>query len=110
MEHRQGDKSAHQQQRNTETTQKTQFFQLFHDFVGIDVSSKQCEETDVVQHIIETNNVYINAHDGYIYCMTCAVNIPNVHGEVLITGICLLGRWFVTLYLIASVFVLYRFW
>lgn len=76
-----------QQQINAESSQKTQFFQLFHDFLGMDASSKQFEEeNEVVQRVIKTNNVYSNAHDGYVYCMTCAVNIPNVNGEVLITG------------------------
>lgn len=30
--------------------------------------------------------MYYNAHDGYVYCMTCSDNIPNIEGEVLITG------------------------
>jgi di- and tripeptidase len=80
------DYSREDQQINSETTQKTQFFQLFHDFLGIDASSNCFEESGVVQHGIKPSNIYSNAHDGYVYCMTCAVNIPNVNEEVLITG------------------------
>jgi di- and tripeptidase len=68
--------------------QKAQFFKLFHD-LGLDAKqqhSMEQEEKDLIQCVIRTNNVYQNAHDGYIYCMTYANNIPNLEGEVLITG------------------------
>ncbi|KAG1076746.1 hypothetical protein G6F42_025312 [Rhizopus arrhizus] len=64
----------------------TQFFKLFHD-LGLH-SSKQFAEQDatVAQCVIRTSNVYSNAHDGYIYCMTYTRDLPNLAGQVLITG------------------------
>lgn len=72
---------------NNKNCQKNQFFNLFHD-LGLH-SSKQFiqEEKHVIQCVIRANNVYSNAHDGYIYCMTYAYDMPNLAGEVLITGI-----------------------
>lgn len=66
--------------------EKTQFFKLFHD-LGLH-SSKQFAEQDatVAQCVIRTSNVYSNAHDGYIYCMTYTRDLPNLAGQVLITG------------------------
>lgn len=66
--------------------QKTQFFKLFHD-LGLH-SSKQLIQQDaaVAQCVIRTKNVYSNAHDGYVYCMTYTQDIPNLAGQVLITG------------------------
>ncbi|KAI7877892.1 uncharacterized protein EV154DRAFT_545778 [Mucor mucedo] len=70
-------------------TQKTQFFKLFHD-LGLDAKQHHDylfkEEDDLVQCVIKTNQVRSNAHDGYVYCMASSNNIPNVEGEVLITG------------------------
>lgn len=67
--------------------QKAQFFKLFHD-LGLDAKQQHFieEEKDLIQCVIRTNNVYQNAHDGYIYCMAYANDIPNLEGEVLITG------------------------
>ncbi|KAK4514768.1 60S ribosomal protein L17B [Mucor velutinosus] len=87
-------KEAPQQQRlinnnnnkNENGCQKTQFFKLFHD-LGLH-SSKQFIQQDaaVAQCVIRTSNVYSNAHDGYVYSMTYAQDIPNLAGQVLLTG------------------------
>jgi di- and tripeptidase len=67
--------------------QKTQFFKLFHD-LGLDGKQQHFieEEEDLIQCVIRTNNVHSNAHDGYVYCMAYTIDIPNLEGEVLITG------------------------
>ncbi|KAL9544998.1 hypothetical protein MBANPS3_007346 [Mucor bainieri] len=66
--------------------QKTQFFKLFHD-LGLHPSKQFTEQdTTVAQCVIRTKNVYSNAHDGYVYCMTYTHDIPNLAGQVLITG------------------------
>ncbi|KAI8646812.1 WD40-repeat-containing domain protein [Parasitella parasitica] len=71
---------------NNKNCQKTQFFKLFHD-LGLHPSKHSVqEEKDVIQCVIRANNVHSNAHDGYIYCMTYSNDIPNLAGEVLITG------------------------
>lgn len=73
-----------------EAVQKAQFFKLFHE-LGLD--SKQHhdnilfqEDKDLIQSFVRTSNVCYNAHDGYVYCMAYSDNIPNIEGEVLITG------------------------
>ncbi|KAI9351897.1 hypothetical protein BD770DRAFT_393563 [Pilaira anomala] len=68
-------------------TEKSQFFKLFHD-LGLDTKQHHHveEEQDLIQCVIKTNHVYANAHDGYIYCMAYANDLPNIEGEVIITG------------------------
>ncbi|GAN06839.1 hypothetical protein MAM1_0137c06329 [Mucor ambiguus] len=72
--------------KNESDCQKTQFFKLFHD-LGLH-SSKQYtqQDTAVDQCVIRTKNVYSNAHDGYVYCMAYTQDIPNLAGQILITG------------------------
>ncbi|KAI8643152.1 hypothetical protein BD408DRAFT_415352 [Parasitella parasitica] len=43
-------------------------------------------DKNVIKCVIRERNVYGNAHDGYIYCLLHAKDIPNVEGEVLISG------------------------
>lgn len=43
-------------------------------------------DKDVIKCVIRERNVCSNAHDGYIYCLLHAHDIPNVEGEVLISG------------------------
>ncbi|KAG1437639.1 hypothetical protein G6F56_013008 [Rhizopus delemar] len=43
-------------------------------------------EKNVVKCIVREKNVYNNAHDGYVYCLLAAKDIPNIEGEVLISG------------------------
>lgn len=85
----QQDPHGHPVTANECSTQKTQFFKLFHD-LGLDAKQHHDylfkEEDDLIQCVIKTNQVYSNAHDGYVYCMTSSNNIPNIEGEVLITG------------------------
>ncbi|GAA5816262.1 hypothetical protein MFLAVUS_009788 [Mucor flavus] len=77
------------QDSNQPDTQKTQFFQMFHD-LGLNAKQHHdylfTEETDLIQCVICTNQVYVNAHDGYVYCMAYANDLPNIEGEVIITG------------------------
>ncbi|CEP13700.1 hypothetical protein [Parasitella parasitica] len=66
---------------NNKNCQKTQFFKLFHD-LGLHPSKQSVqEEKDVIQCVIRANNVYSNAHDGYIYCIAYSKDIPNLAGE-----------------------------
>ncbi|CAO3701846.1 unnamed protein product [Rhizopus stolonifer] len=46
----------------------------------------ECLEKNVVKCIVREKNVYNNAHDGYVYCLLAAKDIPNIEGEVLISG------------------------
>jgi di- and tripeptidase len=64
--------------------QKAQFFELFHDDLSFNPLQQSIDAS--IQCVIKTNHVYSNAHDGYVYCMTYADNIPNLDGEALITG------------------------
>ncbi|KAI8889099.1 Zn-dependent exopeptidase, partial [Backusella circina FSU 941] len=43
-------------------------------------------DKDAIQCVIRERNVYGNAHDGYVYCLLHAKFIPNVEGEVVISG------------------------
>lgn len=43
-------------------------------------------DKDAIQCVIRERNVYGNAHDGYVYCLLHAKCIPNVEGEVVISG------------------------
>ncbi|CEP18781.1 hypothetical protein [Parasitella parasitica] len=43
-------------------------------------------DRDVIKCVIREKNICGNAHDGYIYCLLHAKDIPNVEGEVLISG------------------------
>ncbi|KAI9269351.1 hypothetical protein BY458DRAFT_187021 [Sporodiniella umbellata] len=43
-------------------------------------------DKDVIKCVIREKNVYSNAHDGYVYCLLHAKDIPNVEGEALISG------------------------
>ncbi|GAA5805297.1 hypothetical protein HPULCUR_010812 [Helicostylum pulchrum] len=74
---------------NQPDTQKSQFFQMFHD-LGLNAKQHHdylfTEETDLIQCVICTNQVYANAHNGYVYCMAYANDLPNIEGEVIITG------------------------
>lgn len=62
---------------------------MFHD-LGLDAKQHHdylfTEESDLIQCVICTNQVYLNAHDGYVYCMAYANDLPNIEGEVIITG------------------------
>ncbi|KAI8139626.1 hypothetical protein BJV82DRAFT_626793 [Fennellomyces sp. T-0311] len=43
-------------------------------------------EHDLVKCVIREKNVRSNAHDGYVYCLLHATDIPNVEGEVILSG------------------------
>ena len=43
-------------------------------------------DKNVVKRVIREKNVCANAHDGYVYCLLHAKDIPNVDGQVLISG------------------------
>ncbi|KAI9489794.1 WD40-repeat-containing domain protein [Zychaea mexicana] len=43
-------------------------------------------EEYLVKCVIREKNVRSNAHDGYVYCLLHAVDIPNVDGEVVLSG------------------------
>ncbi|KAI9275117.1 hypothetical protein EDC94DRAFT_8412 [Helicostylum pulchrum] len=43
-------------------------------------------DKDVIKCVIREKNVCSNAHDGYLYCLLHAKDIPNMEGEVLISG------------------------
>lgn len=65
--------------------QKARFFNSFQE-LGLNNDKPHYFEEDVIQCVIKSSNVYSNAHDGYVYCMTLSNNLPNIEGEVLITG------------------------
>lgn len=43
-------------------------------------------DKNVIKCVIREKNVYSNAHDGYVYCLLHAKDVPNMEGEVLISG------------------------
>ena len=43
-------------------------------------------DAGVVKCVIREKNVRSNAHDGYLYCLLHAKDLPNMEGEVLISG------------------------
>lgn len=43
-------------------------------------------DKNVIKCVIRERNVCGNAHDGYVYCLLHAKDIPNIEGEVLISG------------------------
>ncbi|KAI8977252.1 WD40-repeat-containing domain protein [Mycotypha africana] len=43
-------------------------------------------DRDVIKCIVREKNICNNAHNGYVYCLLYATDIPNVDGEVLISG------------------------
>lgn len=43
-------------------------------------------DKDVIKCVIREKNVRSNAHDGYLYCLLHARDVPNMEGEVLISG------------------------
>ncbi|CAO3656823.1 unnamed protein product [Mucor hiemalis] len=43
-------------------------------------------DKDVIKCVIREKNVLGNAHDGYLYCLLHAKDVPNMEGEVLISG------------------------
>ena len=43
-------------------------------------------EEDLIKCVIREKNVRSNAHDGYVYYLLHAVDIPNVDGEVILSG------------------------
>ncbi|CAO3678442.1 unnamed protein product [Rhizopus stolonifer] len=43
-------------------------------------------DKNVIKCVIREKNVYSNAHDGYVYCLLHAKDIPNIEGEVLLSG------------------------
>lgn len=59
---------------------------MFHELGFNPLVPQQAIEKDIIQCVIKPNHVYSNAHDGYVYCMAYAYNIPNLDGEALITG------------------------
>lgn len=82
----------HQEIVTQKDCQKAQFFRMFHD-LGFNPLFKQ--QTDAsIQCVIKNDHVYSNAHDGYVYCMKYAYNIPNLNGEALITGAYMINHYF----------------
>ncbi|KAI8379206.1 WD40-repeat-containing domain protein [Radiomyces spectabilis] len=62
-------------------SQKSKFFEN-HD----DGDDSRNGDSDVIQCVIREKNVYLNAHDGYVYCLLHSTDVPNIDGEVLISG------------------------
>lgn len=61
---------------------------FFEDGEGHDEEDRLQEELDkdVIKCVIREKNVCSNAHDGYLYCLLHAKDVPNMEGEVLISG------------------------
>lgn len=61
-------------------------------FFGAKIDTPTFEErnnpldTEVIQCVIRDSNVFVNAHDGYVYCLALEYDLPNIDGEVLISG------------------------
>ncbi|KAF7729747.1 hypothetical protein EC973_003825 [Apophysomyces ossiformis] len=60
--------------------QKSKFFE------GIDEEAQDSVDKDVIKCVIREKNVRLNAHDGYVYCLLHSTELPNIDGEVLISG------------------------
>ncbi|KAI8086176.1 uncharacterized protein BX664DRAFT_335096 [Halteromyces radiatus] len=65
-------------------SQKSKFFS--NDTDGYDGYNHNVMDEDVIKCVVREKNVYSNAHDGYVYCLLHSTNIPNVDGEVIISG------------------------
>ncbi|KAI7864320.1 hypothetical protein BDF14DRAFT_1835199 [Spinellus fusiger] len=63
----------------------SQKLKFFGDACGV-VQDSVALEQDVVRCIVREKNVYLNAHDGYVYCLLYSQEIPNIDGEVIISG------------------------
>ncbi|KAG0173539.1 hypothetical protein DFQ28_002157 [Apophysomyces sp. BC1034] len=63
--------------------QKSKFFEGIDD---IDEDSNSFTNEDVIKCVIREKNVCSNAHDGYVYCLLHSTEMPNIDGEVLISG------------------------
>ncbi|KAL0088636.1 hypothetical protein F4703DRAFT_1734820, partial [Phycomyces blakesleeanus] len=61
--------------------QKSRFFAN-----GLGSNIENLEYKDVKQCVVREKNVLTNAHDGYVYCLIYSNDIPNVNGEVLVSG------------------------
>ncbi|CAO3692343.1 unnamed protein product [Umbelopsis ramanniana] len=61
-------------------------------FFGSKIDTPSTEErrnpmdVEVIQCVIRDSNVLVNAHDGYVYCLALEYDLPNIEGEVLISG------------------------
>ncbi|ORX61449.1 Zn-dependent exopeptidase [Hesseltinella vesiculosa] len=64
-------------------SQKAKFFACEGD---LDDEGALVDENDVIKCVIRERNVCINAHDGYVYCLLHASTVPNIDGEVIISG------------------------
>ncbi|KAI8992562.1 WD40-repeat-containing domain protein [Pilobolus umbonatus] len=53
---------------------------------GTGMEEQKEEDKGVIKCIIREKNVHMNAHDGYVYCLLHATEVPNIEGEVLISG------------------------
>ncbi|KAI9031822.1 WD40-repeat-containing domain protein [Phycomyces nitens] len=43
-------------------------------------------DKDVIKCVVREKNVHLNAHDGYVYCLLYSTEVPNIDGEVIISG------------------------
>ncbi|CAO3673109.1 unnamed protein product, partial [Umbelopsis vinacea] len=61
-------------------------------FFGSKIETPTTEErrnpmdAEVIQCVVRDSNVQVNAHDGYVYCLALEYDLPNIDGEVLISG------------------------
>ncbi|KAI8069989.1 WD40-repeat-containing domain protein [Gongronella butleri] len=69
---------------NLRMNQKAKFFDC--DSSDLDDDGALGDENDVIKCVIRERNVCMNAHDGYVYCLLHASNVPNMDGEVIISG------------------------
>ncbi|ORZ15957.1 hypothetical protein BCR42DRAFT_416210 [Absidia repens] len=67
------------------SNQKSKFFDVDSD--GYDEFNHDAAlDKDVIKCVIREKNVCMNAHDGYVYCLLHSTNVPNLDGEVIISG------------------------
>ncbi|KAI7849155.1 WD40-repeat-containing domain protein [Circinella umbellata] len=71
---------------NPRSSQKSKFFESpSYEDICEEVDRFPAED-DLVKCVIREKNVRCNAHDGYVYCLLHAVDVPNVDGEVILSG------------------------
>ncbi|KAI9032812.1 WD40-repeat-containing domain protein [Phycomyces nitens] len=63
---------------------KCQKSRFFDNVPGINIDNFEYKDTK--QCVVREKNVLTNAHDGYVYCLVYSNDVPNIDGEVLISG------------------------
>ncbi|KAI9476215.1 MAG: hypothetical protein EXX96DRAFT_601897 [Benjaminiella poitrasii] len=68
---------------------KDNVINFFENDEGEDEENERLQEEldkNVIKCVVREKNVCSNAHDGYVYCLLHSNDVPNVEGEVLISG------------------------